>query len=104
MTPNDLAALCIFQEAGNQPPEGRRAIGVVILHRMAEKSMSDENVEGTVLANNQFSWTQWEMIGGKYTKVAQAGAQQLARVQQLLGISQASKALWADCVAAWAEV
>lgn len=92
----DLLALCVFQEAGNQPDDGKAAVAKVVLNRTRMKYGSDGTVEGTILRPNAFSWTEWEMQNRAYVKVAQTPAEQVMRVRSLLVLSQ--KALgWALC-------
>ena len=90
-----LGALCVFEEAGNQPYEGKVAVAIVVLRRTAQKYMSDGTVSGTVLARNQFSWTGWEMVNGKYTKVAFTTEEERARAEDLLRRAQMYTQAWA---------
>jgi spore germination cell wall hydrolase CwlJ-like protein len=92
----DLLALCVLQEAGNQPDDGQAAVARVVLNRTRMKYASDGTVEGTILHPNAFSWTEWEMLNRVYTKVATDQPSQIKRVRALYELSQ--KALgWAHC-------
>jgi cell wall hydrolase len=53
-----LAILTIWQEARNQPYQGKCAVGEVIRKRAATKYNSDGTIVGTVLRRYQFSG--WE--------------------------------------------
>lgn len=53
---DEIAATCIGAEAGNQPHEGRVAVGIVILNRTRSGYMSDKTIHGTVTRPYQFSW------------------------------------------------
>ena len=50
-----LAVLTIWQEARNQPHEGKVAVAEVIRNRMKERYSSDGTVAGTVARAYQFS-------------------------------------------------
>ena len=50
-----LGAITIFQEARNQPYEGKCAVGEVIRERMRQRFFSDGTVAGTVCRAYQFS-------------------------------------------------
>ena len=55
ITPDSLAIATIWQEAAGEPYEGKIAVAAVIRNRMNKKYQSDGTVEGTVLADYQFS-------------------------------------------------
>lgn len=103
LDPATLAALCIWDEAGNQPPEGRRAVAVVLLKRMARRYQSDGTVAGTVLRYDQFSGFYFAMIDGEYKRVCSTPEEAAARAETLLLTAQAGRALWADCQQAWTD-
>ena len=52
---DSLAIATIWQEAAGEPYEGKLAVASVIRNRMKRKYQSDGTVEGTVLADYQFS-------------------------------------------------
>jgi N-acetylmuramoyl-L-alanine amidase len=56
LSPDCLAALCIFAEARGEPFEGQVAVGSVVRNRMARRYASDGTVAGTVFRARQFSW------------------------------------------------
>lgn len=91
-----LLALCVLQEAANQPDDGQAAVAKVVLNRTRMKYASDGSIEGTILHPNAFSWTEWEMVNRAYTKVAMNQAEQVKRVRQLHDVAQRSIA-WAHC-------
>lgn len=84
ISPADLLALCVLKEAGGEADDGRAAIVRVIMNRMARRFMSDGTIPGTILAHDQFSWVEWDMVGGKYVRVAKTPAQIDARATKLL--------------------
>lgn len=102
MDDSELAATCIADEAANQPYEGKVAVGIVILNRMAHKYESDGSVPGTVLKHFQFSGFWFAMQAGHYTQVEfdQAGAENEA--DNLYG-EFSRQPIWNDCVRAWAD-
>lgn len=102
---DDLATLCIFSEAANQPNEGKVLIGVVILKRMAERFESDGTVAGTVLAPDQFSGFYFEMRDHVYTRVVgrydRTGAE--TRAQVMLAQAKPYTSAWGLALAAWLD-
>jgi hypothetical protein len=96
MTDDDLFALCIEQEAGNQPHEGRVAVARVIHNRIAQLYESDGTVAGTILKYDQFSWAYFSMVGGQYLRQASTSQEAANRANALLSEAQASP-VWADC-------
>ena len=102
MTDADLLALCVLEEAGNQPHEGKAAVARVIANRIAQRYESDGTVAGTVLKYDQFSWAYFEMIDGSYTRVCSLPEEAAARASALLPDAQASS-MWADCQQAVAD-
>lgn len=98
-----LAALCIYTEAGNQPFEGKVAVGVVLRKRMADQYESDGSVPGTVLAYDQFSDFYFEMVNGRYTRVASTVQQATDRAQDILNDIDPDTQGWKDCVQAWQD-
>lgn len=102
MTDDDLFALCVYEEARGEIPEGRRAVARVIYNRIASRYFSDGTVAGTVLARDQFSWAWFDMVDGHYTRVCHTLADAEARAESLLAPAQAQM-IWADCVDAVSE-
>lgn len=100
MTDADLYALCIEQEAGGEPYEGKVAVARVIANRTALHYSSDGTTAGTITWPNQFSWLYF--AGQPYVRVAWTVAEALARAEALLPAAQAS-AVWADCQRAVAD-
>lgn len=94
----ELLALNMDMEAANQGPVGMAAVGRVTLNRTRRKFESDGTIEGTVLGDNQFSWTQYTMVGGVYTKVAHTPAQEIARVHKLYAAASLEHG-WPDVLA-----
>ena len=104
MNDDDLAVLCIFNEAGNQPFEGQVAVGIVIRNRIALHFPSDGTMANTIEHGNGvgFSWVGFAIVDGRYTRVADGPDEIAARVQQLLTEAQATAA-WSICEKAWAD-
>ena len=96
MDDNTLFALCIWDEAQGEPPEGRRAVSRVIHNRMALGYESDGTVVGTVLKKFQFSGFWFSMQAGAYTETEfdLAGAE--AQAARLLVQAQTTS-VWSDC-------
>jgi hypothetical protein len=102
MTDDDLLALCIWDEAANQPYEGKVAVALVIRNRMAAHYASDGTVSGTVLHQDQFSGFWFDFVGGKYQRVCWTADQAKARASVLLASAQFQDA-WRDCQKAVAD-
>lgn len=102
MTADELATTCIADEAGNQAHEGRVAIGVVILNRMARRFESDGTVAGTVLKRDQFSGFWFSMVHGHYTRVAHTREEAESRAEAKFAM-YVRQVLWGDCQLAWAD-
>jgi hypothetical protein len=77
----ELLALCVFQEARGEIDDGKAAVARVVLNRTKLKYSSDGSVEGTILHPDAFSWTQFDMVDGKYVKVAQTPEEQVEHVR-----------------------
>jgi spore germination cell wall hydrolase CwlJ-like protein len=90
-----LLALCAFEEAAGEPDDGVAAIVRVVLNRMDRRYASDGTVAGTVLAPDQFSWTAFEMQGGRYRRVCHSADEVIARVDALLPKAQGLALQWA---------
>lgn len=101
VTPDDARwlTLCVFQEAQGEPQDGKAAVAKVVLNRTRHDPpyASDGTIKGTVFWQNQFSWTSWAMLGGRYTKVAHTWPEVAARADQLYARSVADKLVWAAC-------
>lgn len=97
ITDADALALCCFQEANLEPDEGVAAVARVVLNRARLSYQSDGTIQGTIFHPAAFSWTQWEMVDGRYVKVAFGTAEVLARAETLLSRSKAWNARWARC-------
>lgn len=92
----ELLALCVFEEARGEIDDGKAAVARVILNRTRRKYQSDGSIEGTILHPAAFSWTEFDMVGGKYVKVASTPEEQHARV--LACYAQALKSpSWLPC-------
>lgn len=55
ISPDSLAVATIWQEAAGEPYAGKLAVAAVIRNRMKRRYNGDGTVEGTVLADYQFS-------------------------------------------------
>lgn len=94
MTDADAFALNAFEEANLEPDDGMAAVCRVVMNRTRDKYESDGTVQGTIFANNQFSWTQFEMVDGRYTKVARTALDQQNRASVLLTLAQSYPTSW----------
>lgn len=95
MTDADALALNCFQEANLEPLDGIAAIARVVLNRAALKYQSDGTIQGTIFHPAAFSWTQYAMVGGHYTKVAVTNADVAIRAADLLRQAKAYTTAWA---------
>ena len=102
MTDDDLAALCVWEEAQGEPYEGKVAVGRVIRNRMAAHYASDGTVSGTVLHKWAFSGFWAHMDHGAYRQFAFDQDQATAGAETELAIAKASPT-WADCQKAWID-
>ena len=100
LDPDRLAATCIADEAGNQPFEGKVAVGCVILNRQKAKYQSDGTIEGTVLFPDQFSGFWFDRIDGQYARVCDTSEEAEARAIGLCSEFN-PQLFWKDCVRAW---
>lgn len=94
MTDDEALALNAFQEANLESNDGMAAIVRVVLNRMTMGYSSDGTVQGTVFRHEQFSWTEFAMVDGKYTRVAFTPAEVQARAETLLTDAQKYSAAW----------
>jgi N-acetylmuramoyl-L-alanine amidase len=83
-----LAIATIWQEARGEPYEGKLAVAAVIRNRMKKKYTSDGTVEGTVLADYQFS--------GWNTDPHDSSREQSVRIDDQDPVVR-------DCMQAWKE-
>jgi spore germination cell wall hydrolase CwlJ-like protein len=102
LTDDELAITCIVDEAANQPHEGRVAVGIVILNRLALRYASDGTMVGTVLHKWAFSGFWAQMEHGVYTQTSfdldDAEAEALMLYQTFT-----KERAWDDCELAWAD-
>jgi hypothetical protein len=99
MDDRTLLAVAIEDEAGNQPHEGKVAVGRVIMNRLHAKFFSDGTMAGTVLHYIQFSGFWCDFVGGKYQVVAHTPADAMARAQDKLARYSAGPG-WTDALLA----
>ena len=94
---DDLTALALngFQEANLEPDDGFAAVCQVVINRATLKYQSDGTIQGAIFWPNAFSWTGWEMVNGKYTKVAFTAEEERARADDLLRRAQMYTQAWA---------
>lgn len=95
MTDAEALALNGFQEANIDPDDGLAAVVRVTLNRTRLRYESDGSIQSTVFWPNAFSWTQWEMEKGHYTKVAWTEAETQARAAKLLAEAKDAAGAWA---------
>lgn len=97
---DDTTALALngFEEANLEPDDGVAAVCKVVLNRTALKYQSDGTIQGSIFWPNAFSWTSWEMVNGKYTKVAHTSQEVQARAVDLLARAQMYKTPWARAI------
>ena len=102
MSDDQLAITCIADEAGNQPHEGKVAVGLVILNRLHMPYASDGTIVGTVLHKWAFSGFWARMENGHYTQTEfdLAGAEQQA--QSLFDVFS-REPIWDACDLAWKD-
>lgn len=93
----ELLALCVWDEARGEIPDGRAAVARVVLNRMKARFESDGTVAGTVLAWHQFSGFWFDMVGGKYRPVAFSRAEAAARARALLLEAKRGPLPWSLC-------
>lgn len=102
MTDDELAITCIAGEAGNQPHEGKAAVGIVILNRVRLPYASDGTISGAVLHKWAFSEFWAGMTNGRYQALA-AEQQGAPEAEKLFAQYSAQHDLWADCTLAWKD-
>jgi spore germination cell wall hydrolase CwlJ-like protein len=90
-------ALLIWSEARGEATDGKAAVGRVVLNRTKLHYASDETIEGTILAPNQFSGFWFDFVGGKYVRVCRTLADAQARAGVLLATAKAQGAVWTAC-------
>lgn len=97
MTDADLITLCAFQEANLEPDDGLAAVVRIVLNRIRAHYQSDGTVPGTVFHGDgtAFSWVAFEMVDGRYRRVASGLDQIMARAEQLLLQAQSFHQAWA---------
>jgi hypothetical protein len=95
-----LLAVCIADEAANQPHEGKVAVGRVVMNRTRLKYESDGTVEGTVLRHMQFSGFWCDFEDGRYAVVAHTPSEAMARARAKLARYSSAPKLWRDCLLA----
>lgn len=97
MTDDDLIALCAFQEANLEPDDGLAAVVRVVLNRQRLGYQSDGSVAGTIFHGDgtAFSWAAFEMVEGRYQRVAAGPAAIAARAERLLIEARGFHAAWA---------
>jgi len=95
MTEFEKLCLCALREAGGEPDDGVAAVVQVILNRTRLGYNSDQTISGTIDRHAQFSWTEYDMVGGVYTRVAHSPDEQAAREERLLAAAQSSPNVWA---------
>ena len=94
---HDLMVLCGYKEALGEIDDGIAAVYEVIRHRMALKFESDGTVSGTVLRHAQFSWVEYDMVHGVYTRVAATPDAVQGRVHTLLSAASRDTKSWDRC-------
>lgn len=102
MTDDELAALCIWEEARGEIYDGKVWVAQVIRNRMHVKYQSDGTIEGTILYNAAFSGFWFDFIDGKYTRVCHTLEEAKAKAEIMLETALKSK-VWADCIKAWSK-
>lgn len=103
---DDATALALngFQEANLEPDDGFAAVCQVVLNRTARKFQSTGTIHGTIFWPNAFSWTAWQMVGGKYTKIAHTSQEIDARADDLLRRAMMYRDAWARATKIAGEV
>jgi spore germination cell wall hydrolase CwlJ-like protein len=103
---DDLTALALngFQEANLEPDDGLAAVCQVVLNRAKLHYQSDGTIQGAIFWPNAFSWTGWDMVNGKYTKVAFTPEEEQARAADLLARAEMYHDAWARALRIAGEV
>ena len=94
MTDEEILTLCAFEEANLEPDQGVAAVARVVLNRTKLKYMSNGTIPGTVFRHDQFSWTEWTMVNGRYLEVAKTPEQVQERAQRLIEADQSYAKRW----------
>jgi spore germination cell wall hydrolase CwlJ-like protein len=97
-TPLTLLALCVWDEARGEIADGKAAVARVVVNRARLRFSSDGTIQGTVLAPGQFSGFWFDMIDGKYTRVAHTLDEALARANDKLVQARKMPGLWGECL------
>jgi spore germination cell wall hydrolase CwlJ-like protein len=88
-------ALCAFLEANLEPDDGLAAVCRVVLNRTRLRYQSNGTIRSTIFWPNSFSWTAWDMVEGRYAKVAFTPGEVAARAAGLLARAKAYPRAWA---------
>lgn len=96
MDDRTLLAVCIADEAGLEPFVGKVAVGRVVMNRKRRLFQSDGTMAGTVLRRDQFSGFYFEMVGGRYVRVASSSLEAADRAADKLTRYKASPKIWPD--------
>lgn len=88
-------ALCAFEEANLEPDDGLAAVVRVVLNRARLRYQSDGTIHGTVFWPDAFSWTAWQMVAGRYTRVAASAPEIAVRAARLFQQAEGYPAAWA---------
>ncbi|MDR3507601.1 MAG: cell wall hydrolase [Caulobacteraceae bacterium] len=104
MTDADILTLCAFEEANLECDDGLAAIARVVLNRIRRRFFSDGTIAGTVFAHAQFSWTEYAMIHGRYTRVAATPQAVQDRAGRLMAQDKAFTGRWARAAGIVAKV
>ena len=97
MTDADMLTLNSYFEARGEPDDGVAAVCKVALNRAALRYASDGSLSSTILHPAAFSWTQFQMVDGRYVRVAATSAEQLEHVERCLAEAQADRGQWTRC-------
>ena len=100
MDDRTLLAVCIADEAGDQPHEGKVAVGRVVMNRTRLQFESDGTIAGAILHHMQFSGFWCDFVDGRYTVVAHTLADAQTRAEQKLARYSTAPKLWLDCLLA----
>lgn len=90
-------ALCVYDEASNQPEDGMAAVAKVVLNRAREHYFSDGTIKGTILRKDQFSGFYFSMVDGKYRRVCKTMDEAEARALLKYDRCRSHPVTWATC-------
>lgn len=100
MDDSDWLRLCVYEEARGEVSDGRAAVALVVLNRVAAHYSASGSIASAVTWPSQFSWCEFDMVAGRYQRVCAGQTAIRARAQQLIAAAQRQyPQVWASCAA-----